>query len=101
MTTTIESRKSFIRRYLILLILTFQIASCIGQVKEKTNKDARGNEINTQPILSSEEESELRAAEADAIPHWARTIQLHVCLEQQRCCFLFSGTLSIRHKRIG
>ena len=54
MMTTIESRKSFIRRDLILLILTFQIASCIGQVKEKTNKDARGNEINTQPINSNQ-----------------------------------------------
>jgi ligand-binding sensor domain-containing protein len=54
MMTTIESRKSFIRRDLILLILTFQIASCIGQVKEKTDKDARGNEINNQPIHSNQ-----------------------------------------------
>jgi ligand-binding sensor domain-containing protein len=37
--TNSESMKIFIARYLILIILTLQISSCIGQVKEKSAND--------------------------------------------------------------
>ncbi len=49
--TNIESKKIFIARNLILIILTFQIFSCIGQVKEKSGNDGLEKSINNQPLL--------------------------------------------------
>mgnify|MGYP001321789248 CR=1 FL=1 len=37
--TNMENKKIFIARYLILIILTLQISSCTGQVKEKSAND--------------------------------------------------------------
>ena len=36
---------------LILVLLTIQITSCSGQVKEKSIPDIKENELNTQPII--------------------------------------------------
>jgi hypothetical protein len=36
---------------LILVLLTIQITSCTGQVKEKSIPNIKENEINTQPII--------------------------------------------------
>ena len=36
---------------LILVLLTIQITSCTGQVKEKSILDLKENEVNTQPII--------------------------------------------------
>ncbi len=49
--TTIESKKVFIARNLILVLLTLQFSSCTGQVKEKSDNDTIENEVNTQPLI--------------------------------------------------
>ncbi len=49
--TTIESKKVLIARNLILVLLTLQFSSCIGQVKEKYINDTIENEDNTQPLI--------------------------------------------------
>jgi ligand-binding sensor domain-containing protein len=49
--TNIESKKTFIARNLILLILTLQLSSCTGQVKEKSVTDKTENEVSTQPPI--------------------------------------------------
>jgi hypothetical protein len=49
--TNIESNEIFIARNLILLVLTFQITSCTGQVKEKSVMIKIENEVNTQPLI--------------------------------------------------
>lgn len=36
---------------LILVLLTIQITSCTGQVKEKTVTDTTENKVNTQPLI--------------------------------------------------
>ena len=46
----IESKKISILRTLILIVLTFQISSCIGQVIEKPVHDTTETGINNQPI---------------------------------------------------
>ena len=48
--TNIESKKISIARNLILIVLTFQISSCTGQVKEKSVNDKTENEVSNQPI---------------------------------------------------
>jgi len=52
--TKIESKKVFIARNLILIILTIQISSCTGQLKEKPVNDATENGINNQQINSNQ-----------------------------------------------
>ncbi|TDD73624.1 ligand-binding sensor domain-containing protein [Flavobacterium caseinilyticum] len=49
--TTIESKKVFIARNLILVLLTLQFSSCTGQVKEKSVNDTIENEANIQPLI--------------------------------------------------
>lgn len=49
--TNIESMNVFITRNLILIILTLQISSCTGQVKENSVNDTIENEVNSQPLL--------------------------------------------------
>ncbi|MBU1010785.1 MAG: hypothetical protein KKD74_11675 [Bacteroidetes bacterium] len=49
--TTIESKKVLIARNLILVLLTLQCSSCIGQVKEKSINDTIENEASTQPFI--------------------------------------------------
>jgi hypothetical protein len=49
--TNIESMKIFIARNLILIILTFQISSCTGQVKEKSANDKIENGQYSQPLF--------------------------------------------------
>jgi ligand-binding sensor domain-containing protein len=49
--TSIESKKIPITRYLILMVLTFQISYCIGQVKEEPVNDKIENGINIQPLI--------------------------------------------------
>ncbi|MHC1774363.1 MAG: two-component regulator propeller domain-containing protein [Lentimicrobium sp.] len=49
--TNIESKKIFIARNLILIILTFQISTCAGQVKEKSGNDSIEKSINYQPLI--------------------------------------------------
>ena len=49
--TNIESKKVFIARILILILLTLQISSCTGQVKEKSVNDKIENEVNNQPLI--------------------------------------------------
>jgi ligand-binding sensor domain-containing protein len=50
--TSIKSKKSFLTINLILIVLTFQISPCTGQVKEKPVNDTTENGINNQPINS-------------------------------------------------
>ena len=52
--TNIESKKISITKNLILIVLTFQISSCTGQVKEKPVNDTTENGINNQPINSNQ-----------------------------------------------
>ena len=52
--TSIESKKSFVTINLILIVLTFQISYCTGQVKEKPVNDTTENGINNQPINSNQ-----------------------------------------------
>ena len=47
----IQSKRKSISRNLILILLTFQISSCNGQVKEKSVNNIIENEVNTQPLL--------------------------------------------------
>lgn len=47
----IESKKKSIARNLILILLSFQISPCTGQVKEKSFNDKIENEVNTQPLI--------------------------------------------------
>ncbi|RDI57659.1 ligand-binding sensor domain-containing protein [Flavobacterium glaciei] len=49
--TTIDSKKVFIARNLILVLLTLQCSSCTGQVKEKSINGTTVNEVNTQPLI--------------------------------------------------
>jgi ligand-binding sensor domain-containing protein len=49
--SNIESKKVFIARNLILIILTLQISSCTGQVSENSGNDKKENEVNTQPPI--------------------------------------------------
>jgi len=49
--TNIESKKISITRNVILIVLSFQISFCNGQVKEKPVNDSTENEVNTQPII--------------------------------------------------
>ena len=49
--TNFERKNAYITRNLILIILTFQISSCIGQVKEKSVTDKIENEVNPQPPI--------------------------------------------------
>ena len=49
--TYIESKKISITRNLILIVLTFQISSCTGQVKEKSVNDKLENEPTNQPLI--------------------------------------------------
>jgi ligand-binding sensor domain-containing protein len=44
----------FKAKNLILVLLTVQITSCTGQVKEKSVTDKRENEVNTQPLNSNQ-----------------------------------------------
>jgi ligand-binding sensor domain-containing protein len=48
--TNIESEKIAIARNLILIVLTFQILSCTGQVKEKSVNDKIENEVSNQQL---------------------------------------------------
>jgi len=50
--TNIKRTKIFIARNLILILLTLQISSCTGQLKEKPVNDTTENGINNQPIHS-------------------------------------------------
>jgi ligand-binding sensor domain-containing protein len=52
--TNIKSKKVFIAINLILIILTFQIFPCTGQVKEKSVNDKVDNEANGQPLNSNQ-----------------------------------------------
>jgi ligand-binding sensor domain-containing protein len=52
--TNKKNKKVFIGRNVILIILTFQISSCTGQVKEKSANDKIENVVNTQPISSKQ-----------------------------------------------
>jgi ligand-binding sensor domain-containing protein len=52
--TSIESKKSFVTINLTLIVLTFQISSCIGQVKEKPVNDTTEHGINNQLINSNQ-----------------------------------------------
>ena len=52
--TKIESMKISITRNLILIVLTFQISSCTGQVKEKPVNDKTENGINNKSINLSQ-----------------------------------------------
>ncbi|MGB3229153.1 MAG: two-component regulator propeller domain-containing protein [Saprospiraceae bacterium] len=52
--TNIESKKISITRNLILIVLSLQISSCTGQVKEKQVNDTTENGINNQPINSNQ-----------------------------------------------
>jgi len=36
---------------LLLILLTFQISACTGQVKEKVDNDTIENQVNTQPLI--------------------------------------------------
>jgi ligand-binding sensor domain-containing protein len=47
----IQSKRKSIARNLILILLTFQISSCNGQVKEKSVNSIIENVVNTQPII--------------------------------------------------
>lgn len=49
--TDIENKKMFILRNIILILLTLNISSCIGQVKEKPANDSTENKVNTQPLI--------------------------------------------------
>ncbi len=49
--TNIENKKKSIARNLILILLSFQISSCNGQVKEKSVNSIIENEVNTQPLI--------------------------------------------------
>ena len=50
--TNIKRTKIFIARNLILILLTLQISSCTGQLKEKPVNDTTENGINNQQINS-------------------------------------------------
>lgn len=52
--TSIISKKSFVTRNLILIVLTFQISFGIGQVKEKSTHDTTKNGTSNQPIKSNQ-----------------------------------------------
>ncbi len=52
--TNIESKKISMTRNLILIVLSLQISSCIGQVKEKPVNDTTENGINNLPINSNQ-----------------------------------------------
>ena len=52
--TNIESTKISIVRNLILIVLSLQITSCIGQVKEKPVNNTTENGISSQPINSNQ-----------------------------------------------
>jgi ligand-binding sensor domain-containing protein len=49
--TNIESKKISITRNLILIVLSLQISSALGQVKEKPVTDTIENQVNTQPLI--------------------------------------------------
>ena len=49
--TNMESKKVFIARNLILIILTLQISFCTGQVKEKSVTDKIENEVSGPPLI--------------------------------------------------
>lgn len=49
--TNIGCKKIFKGKNLILVLLTIQITSCTGQVKEKSIPDIKGSEVNIQPII--------------------------------------------------
>jgi ligand-binding sensor domain-containing protein len=49
--TNLKRTKIFIARNFILVLLTLQISSCTGQVKEKSVNDKIKNEVNTQPFI--------------------------------------------------
>ena len=46
--TNIESKKISITRNLVLIVLTFQISFCTGQVKEKSVNNKIENEVSNQ-----------------------------------------------------
>jgi ligand-binding sensor domain-containing protein len=50
----IETKKAFVVKKIILIILIFQISSCIGQVNKKTVGITTENNLNTQPIHSNQ-----------------------------------------------
>jgi len=52
--TIIESKRISIARILSLIVLSLQISSCIGQVKEKPVNNITENGINNQPINSDQ-----------------------------------------------
>jgi ligand-binding sensor domain-containing protein len=52
--TNIKSKKIFIAGNLILILLTLQISSCTGQVKEKSVNDKIENQVNNQPVISNQ-----------------------------------------------
>jgi ligand-binding sensor domain-containing protein len=49
--TRIERKKVCIARNLMLIILTFQLSSCTGQVKEKSVQDKIESEVNIQSLI--------------------------------------------------
>jgi len=49
--TKIKFKKSFLTIHLILIVFTFQISSCIGQVKEESKDDIKENKVNTKPPI--------------------------------------------------
>ena len=49
--TNMESKKVFAVRNLILIILTFQMSSCNGQVKEKTANDSIEIVTDNKPLI--------------------------------------------------
>ena len=52
--TNIESKKISMTRNIILIVLSLQISSCTGQVKEKPVNDTTENGINNLPINSNQ-----------------------------------------------
>ena len=48
--TNFDSKKIFIARNIILIILTFQMSSCTGQVKEKSVNDKTENVGSNQQL---------------------------------------------------
>jgi len=52
--TYIESKKKFVARNLILILLTFQISSCNRQVNEKLVNSKTENRTNTQTLISNQ-----------------------------------------------
>jgi ligand-binding sensor domain-containing protein len=47
----ISDKKILKVKNLILVLLTIQITSCTGQVKEKFDANIKENEVNTQPLI--------------------------------------------------